>query len=147
MLFHRSETYEIWIDNDLINVRHTPEYVVSKEVAIAKWRTIGEACRVHRLHRILLEGVVTTPQIGTLGMFDLLQTICELLPLPIIAAVWVVDLHKHKADAAFTSNVATNRGLLLEYFPEREQALAWLRNSGISSEPIEEEQRQNSLQE
>lgn len=88
------------------------------------WKEIGEACAQHGMRRVLTEGTVSGRRMTTMDSFENAAAAARLAPG--LAMACFVQGHVPDEQTQFFKIAAMNRGVRVEFFNNRDEALRWL---------------------
>jgi hypothetical protein len=88
------------------------------------WKEIGEACALHGMRRVLTEGTVSGRRMTTMDSFENAAAAARLAPG--LAMACFVQGHVPDQQTEFFKIAAMNRGVRVEFFSNRDEALRWL---------------------
>ena len=111
--------------SDYIRIQYPRNYEITPESQQKLWTAIGEACRKYNCHRVLAE--TSVPPKRNMSQIDAFKSASQ-------AASASSDLRlaclfpEYQTDETteFFITVAYNRGVRIEFFSNREEALKWL---------------------
>ena len=88
------------------------------------WKQIGDACVRHKMRRVLTEGTVSRRRMTTMDSFENAAVAARLVPG--LAMACFVQGHVPDEQTEFFKIAAMNRGVRVEFFNNRDEALRWL---------------------
>ena len=111
--------------NDYIRIQHPRNYEITPESQQKVWAAIGEACRKYNCHRVLAE--TTVPPKRNMTQIDAFKsaTLAANASSELRLACFFPE-YKTDETTEFFITVAYNRGVRIEFFSNREEALKWL---------------------
>ena len=104
--------------------RLVPGFEITPERMSRLWQSIGEACVRHGMRRVLTEGTVVGRRMTTMDSFENAAVAARLVPG--LAMACFVQGHIHDEQTEFFKIAAMNRGVRIEFFNNRDEALRWL---------------------
>jgi len=107
-----------------LHARLVPGFEITPERMNRLWTQIGEACAHHHVRRVLTEGTVSGRRMTTMDSFDNAAAAARLVPG--LAMACFVQGHVPDQQTEFFKIAAMNRGVRVEFFAKREEALRWL---------------------
>ncbi len=107
-----------------LHARLVPGFEITPERMNRLWKEIGDACAHHRIRRVLTEGTVSGRRMTTMDSFDSAAAAARLVPG--LAMACFVQGHVPDQQTEFFKIAAMNRGVRVEFFAKREEALRWL---------------------
>ena len=111
---------------DYIRVRHPDDYEITPESQQQLWTAIGEASRKYNCRRVLAES--PAPPRRTMNTVDAFKSAGQAANVSSMLRVACV-FPGYRADETteFFISAAYNRGVRIEFFSDRDEALCWLR--------------------
>jgi hypothetical protein len=88
------------------------------------WKEIGDACLRHGVRRVLTEGTVSGRRMTTMDSFENAAVAARLVPG--LAMACLVQGHVPDEQTEFFKIAAMNRGVRVEFFSSRDEAMRWL---------------------
>jgi hypothetical protein len=110
-----------------LHARLVPGFEITPERMSRLWTEVGEACQRHGVRRVLTEGTVAGRRMTTMDSFDNAAQAARLAPG--LAMACFVQGHVADEQTEFFKVAAMNRGVRVEFFADRDEALRWLRVS------------------
>jgi hypothetical protein len=115
---------------DYVEVELDAGYEITPAGVTELMMSVSDVCARQGQRRVLVEGTVAARRMGTMDSFG-----AGALAGSMLAGVRLAFcFHGYKTDeqTQFFRDVAQNRGVRVEFFAERQAALAWL---GVGSQP------------
>lgn len=111
--------------SDYIRIQHPDNYEITPESQQKLWKAIGEACRKYDCRRVLAESR-TSPhrRMNQLDAFKSASQAAHASSKLRVACLFPGFMPDETTEFFITS--AYNRGVRIEFFSEREEALEWL---------------------
>lgn len=118
--------------SDYINVRYPTNYEITPENQQKLWAVVREACRQHNCHRVLAES--PTPPKRNMTQIDAFKSAGQAAKVSseLRVACLYSDYQPDEITEFFVT-VAYNKGIRIEFFSEREEALKWLKADSENS--------------
>lgn len=112
-------------NNKYIHIIHAPDYEVTPESLKKLWTELAEACEKYHCLKVFAEGF-TPPkrQIKTMDALESGSRASRSIP-GLMLAICFKDYIPDKITKYFT-DVAYNRGALIQFFANKKEALEWL---------------------
>ena len=88
------------------------------------WRTISDACREHKIMRVLAEGEDVRRRLSQVDTFDHASLAASLMPGLVVACCFKGFIPDRQTE--FFQVAAMNRGVRTEFFQDLNDALRWL---------------------
>ena len=104
--------------------RLVPGFEITPERMNRLWKQVGEACAHHRVRHVLTEGTVSGRRMTTMDSFENASAAARLMPG--LAMACFVQGHVPDQQTEFFKIAAMNRGVRVDFFNNREEALRWL---------------------
>ena len=104
--------------------RLVPGFEITPERMNRLWKQIGEACEQHQVRQVLTEGMVSGRRMTTMDSFENAAVAARLVPG--LAMACFVQGHVPDQQTDFFKIAAMNRGVRVDFFAKREDALRWL---------------------
>jgi hypothetical protein len=119
-----STDFSLEFNGKYIHIIHTPDYEISPESNDKMWKTLSEACRKYKCLKVFAEGPTKKRRLSSLDAFQSGSQASESMPGLKLA----ICIYEYTPDETteFFKNVAYNRGARIEFFNDKQKALAWL---------------------
>ena len=104
--------------------RLVPGFEITPERMNRVWTAVGDACVRHGMRRVLTEGTVSGRRMSTMDSFENAAVAARLVPG--LAMACFVQGHVPDEQTEFFKIAAMNRGVRVEFFSNRDEALRWL---------------------
>ena len=104
--------------------RLVPGFEINPERMNRLWNAVGAACVRHKMRRVLTEGTVSGRRMTTMDSFENAAAAARLVPG--LAMACFVQGHVPDEQTQFFKIAAMNRGVRVEFFNNRDEALRWL---------------------
>lgn len=104
--------------------RLVPGFEITPDRMNRLWKEVGEACARHGMRRVLTEGTVSGRRMTTMDSFENAAAAARLVPG--LAMACYVQGHVPDEQTQFFKIAAMNRGVRVEFFNNRDEALRWL---------------------
>ena len=104
--------------------RLVPGFEITPDRMNRLWKEIGEACLRHGVRRVLTEGTVSGRRMTTMDSFENAAAAARMVPG--LAMACFVQGHAPDEQTEFFKIAAMNRGVRVEFFNNRDEALRWL---------------------
>jgi len=104
--------------------RLVPGFEITPERMNRLWKQLGEACEQHQVRHVLTEGTVSGRRMTTMDSFENAAVAARLVPGLTMACF--VQGHVPDQQTDFFKIAAMNRGVRVDFFAKREDALRWL---------------------
>ena len=119
-----SSDFSLEFNGKYIHIIHAPDYEISPESNEKLWKELAEACRKHKCRKVLAEGPTQKRKINSMDAFESGTKASESIPGLMLA----ICINEYTPDETtkFFINVAYNRGVRIEFFNDKQKALAWL---------------------
>jgi hypothetical protein len=101
-----------------------PGFEINPERMNRLWTAVGEACQKSGRRRVLTEGTVSGRRMTTMDSFQNAAAAARLAPG--LAMACFVQGHVPDEQTEFFKIAAMNRGVRVEFFNNRDEALRWL---------------------
>jgi hypothetical protein len=116
--------FNLTVQDKYVHVLLAEGYEITPEGRSKALQAISEACKQHRLRKVLIEGEVAGRRMSTTDAFA-----TGALAASLMSGTWLaLCYYGYKPDS--TSELfqisAENRGVRVQFFDEREAALRWL---------------------
>jgi hypothetical protein len=119
-----STNFTIEFRDDYILVRHVAELEITPESSARLWSALAEACQTYNCSRVLREGKINLRKMNWLSMYDSATQAANVIPGLRVACCF--EDHLEDDLTRFLQTVAHNRGVRIEFFSDRREALQWL---------------------
>ena len=121
---YMSTNFTIEFRGDYIHVRHAPDFEITPKSSVKLWSALAEKCKTFNCRRVFREGKLRHRKMNWLEAYD----------TAIQAANYVAGLRvaccfeNYEKDelTEFYKTAASNRGVEIEFFSDRQKALRWL---------------------
>ena len=111
---------------DYIRVRHPADYEITPESQRQLWAELGEASRKYNCRRVLAES--SSPPRRNMNTVDAFKSAGQAANVSNMLRVACVFPGYHADETTeFFISAAYNRGVRIEFFSDRNEALCWLR--------------------
>ena len=90
------------------------------------WDVIGDACKKHETHRVLVEGFLPEGERETSDVIDAGQ---KTATVPHLWLAFAITDFQPTAQTELYETIAASRGVRVKFFTSRERALNWLRQN------------------
>jgi hypothetical protein len=111
--------------NDYIRIQPPRTFEITPESQQRMWTVIGEACRKYNCHRVLAESAF--PPKRNMTQIDAFKSASQAANASCdLRLACLYPEYKKDETTEFFINAAYNRGVRIEFFSEREEALEWL---------------------
>lgn len=119
-----STDFSLDFNGKYIHIIHAPDYEISPESNEKMWKALSQACRKHKCLKVLAEGPTQKRKITSMDAYQSGSQVSESIPGLKLA----ICIYEYKTDETteFFKNVAYNRGVHIEFFNDKQKALAWL---------------------
>ena len=104
--------------------RLVPGFEINPERMNRLWQAVGDACLKSGMRRVLTEGTVSGRRMTTMDSFENAAAAARLVPGLMMACF--VQGHVPDEQTEFFKIAAMNRGVRVEFFNNRDEALRWL---------------------
>ena len=104
--------------------RLVPGFEITPDRMNRLWTAIGDACVHNSMRRVLTEGTVSGRRMTTMDSFETASSAARLVPG--LAMACFVQGHVPDEQTQFFKIAAMNRGVRVEFFNNRDEALRWL---------------------
>lgn len=112
--------------SDYINVRYPANYEITPENQQKLWEDVRKACRQHNCHRVLAES--PTPPKRNMSQTDAFKSAGQAAKASReLRVACLYSNYQPDEITEFFITVAYKRGIRIEFFSEREEALKWLK--------------------
>ena len=101
-----------------------PGFEINPERMTRLWTAVGDACLKSGMRRVLTEGTVSGRRMTTIDSFQNAAAAARLVPG--LAMACFVQGHVPDEQTEFFKIAAMNRGVRVEFFNNRDEALRWL---------------------
>ena len=101
-----------------------PGFEINPERMNRLWAAVGDACLKSGMRRVLTEGTVSGRRMTTIDSFQNAAAAARLVPG--LAMACFVQGHVPDEQTEFFKIAAMNRGVRVEFFNNRDEALRWL---------------------
>jgi hypothetical protein len=117
---------------DYLHVALAPGYEIHPQGATELMKSVSDVCTRQGHRRVLIEGTVATRRMATMDSF----TIGALAGSMLAGVSLACCFYGYQPDekSRFFRDVAQNRGVRVEFFGERDEALRWL--GVVPSQPV-----------
>jgi hypothetical protein len=109
---------------DYLHVALAPGYEIRPESAAELMKALSDVCTRQGQRRVLLEGAVAARRMATMDSFAVGTLAGSMLAGVSLACCFYGDKPDDKL--LFFKDVAQNRGVRVEFFGDRDEALRWL---------------------
>jgi len=109
---------------DHIHVQHAEDYEISPESLTRLWQAVNEACEKYNCRRVLAEA--TTPPRRVMSMMDAYRSAIQAMKIRGLNMACSLAGYVPDQQTEFFKTSALNRGVRIEFFSDRAQALEWL---------------------
>jgi hypothetical protein len=109
---------------DYLHVALAPGYEIHSEGATQLMKSVSDVCARQGQRRVLIEGTVAARRMATMDSFAIGTLAGSMLAGVSLACCFYGCKPDHKA--LFFKDVAQNRGVRVEFFRDRDDALRWL---------------------
>ena len=115
---------------DYVHVALEPGYEITPPGVTELMMSVSDVCSRQGQRRVLVEGTVVARRMGTMDSFGAGALAGSMLPGVSLACCF----YGYKTDdqSQFFRDVAQNRGVRVDFFNDRDEALRWL---GVRSQP------------
>ena len=115
--------FEMVFRGEYLHILHPPNYEITSEGMKKLWTTLVEACQTHQCTKVLAEGKVYLRKMNA-GEAYSSGTTAATIPRLRLACLF----YDYVPDdlTAFFKMVSSNRGVAVEFFTKKEDALKWL---------------------
>jgi len=119
-----STDFSLEFNGKYIHIVHSPDYEITPESNDKMWKTLSEACRKYKCLKVFAEGPTQKRRLSSLDAFQSGSQASEFIPGLKLA----ICIYEYTPDETteFFKNVAYNRGATIEFFNDKQKALAWL---------------------
>lgn len=106
-----------------LHVKLPPGFEITPEKTTILWLTIGDACQEYVCKRVLVEGTISSRQMTMADVYDSGKGVGDIGGLRLACL-----FYDYPSDETtdFFKMVASNHGVLVEFFNDRTEALRWL---------------------
>lgn len=119
-----STDFTIEFRGNYILVRHAPGFEINSQSSAKLWSALAVECKTYNCRRVLREGKPGRRKMNWLAAYD-----SAVLATNVIWGLRVACcFENYAADemTEFFKTVASNRGVEIEFFSDRQEALRWL---------------------
>jgi hypothetical protein len=119
-----STDFSIEFHGDYIHVLHSPGFEVTPQSTAKLWAALAAECKTYNCRRVLREGKLGQRKMNWVTAYDSAVQATNVIRGLRIACCF----ENHTADEMtdFFKMVASNRGVDIDFFPNRHEALRWL---------------------
>lgn len=117
--------YTIESLGDHIHLIHEPDFRATRETMIGLWAELSEVCERFGCARVLVEAPSIHSKMDTTAVFESGTRLAQIAPGVTVAMY--APHYKPDELSEFFKTVARNRGARVEFFSDKQEALAWLR--------------------
>lgn len=119
-----STNFSLEFNGKYIHIIHAPDYEISPESNEKMWTTLAQACRKYNCLKVFAEGQTQTRRVTSLDAYKSGAQAAE----SIAGLQLAICIYEYTPDETtqFFKNVAYNRGARIEFFNDKQKALAWL---------------------
>jgi hypothetical protein len=119
-----STDFSLEFNGKYIHVTHAPDYEISPESNDKMWKALSEACKKYKCLKVFAESSSQKRRLSSLDAFQSGSQASESIPGVKLA----ICIYEYTPDETteFFKNVAYNRGATIEFFNDKQKALAWL---------------------
>jgi hypothetical protein len=119
-----SSEVSINFKGEYIHITHQPDFKITLENMKKLWTELSQACKKHKCWKAFHEGPAPEREMTLTDSFQSGQKVATSIPGLKLA----VCLYGYATDESTTLfiNVAYNRGVQVEFFEDRREALEWL---------------------
>lgn len=119
-----STDFKVTLHPQYLQVELAPDYEIRPEGTTQLIMSIADVCNRQGLRRVLIEGTIGRRSMGTMDSFGLGSLIGSLLTGTSIACCFYG--YDPDGQTRFFMDVSQNRGVRVEFFKARANALRWL---------------------
>ena len=120
-----STDFTLDIHSDYIEIQHPADYQITPESQLRVWAAIGEACKKHHIRRVLTAAPV--PPQRNMSTLDAFQSALQAVEAYHgFSMACCFPGYTTDETTEFFKTVAHNRGIRIEFFSNRQDALQWL---------------------
>ena len=119
-----STDFKVTLHPQYLQVELAPDYEIRPEGTTQLIMSIADVCSRQGLRRVLIEGTIGRRSMGTMDSFGLGSLIGSMLTGTSIACCFYG--YDPDGQTRFFMDVSQNRGVRVEFFKERANALRWL---------------------
>jgi hypothetical protein len=116
--------FTIEFKGDYIHVRHGENFEITRESVAKFWSALAEKCKRHNCRRVLREGKPDARKMSLMSAYDSANQAAQVIGGLRVACCFENYVGDELTD--FFKTVALNRGVDIEFFVDREEALRWL---------------------
>ncbi len=110
---------------DHIHIQHPPDYEITPKGQEKLWAELAEACKKYDCRRLLAEA--STPPRRRMGTVDAFESAGRAVQsAPGVSLACCFPGYKSDETTEFYKTAAYNRGVRVEFFSSRDEALKWL---------------------
>jgi hypothetical protein len=119
-----STNFTIDFCGDYIYVRHAAGVEITPESIAQLWSQLSVGCKLYRYRRVLIEGKIVWRKMNWLTAYSsAIQTMNIIQGLRV---AYCFENYTEDELTGFFKMVASNRGVEIEFFSDRQKALYWL---------------------
>jgi hypothetical protein len=116
--------FTIEVHDNYIHVRHAPGYEINRESAAVFWTAITEACKLNNCNRVFREGKDIIRNMSTMDVFESAEQAAR--NVRGLRVAYCFNNYPEDELSRFLKTAAINRGVEVEFFSDRKDALKWL---------------------
>jgi hypothetical protein len=109
---------------EYISVRHAEGFEITSKSAKKVWLTLADECKAHNCRRVLREGAPSGRNMTWLEVYNSAVQAAKLVPG--IRVAYCFENYTEDELTRFFKIVTSNRGVEIEFFSDRREALRWL---------------------
>ena len=119
-----STNFSLEFNGRYIHVIHAPDYEISPESNDKLWKELAKACQKYKCLKVFAEGASQSRRVTSLDAYQSGAQAAESIPGLKLA----ICIYEYTPDETteFFKNVAYNRGATIEFFNDKQKALASL---------------------
>lgn len=119
-----STDFTIEFRGDYIYVRHAADFEITPESTAKLWSALAEECGAYNCRRVLREGKFSLRKMNWLSAYDSAIQAANVIPGLRVACCF--ENYVEDELTKFFKMAASNRGVDIEFFSDRQEALCWL---------------------
>jgi len=117
-------SYSFKFSGNYIYVQHFEDFTAYAQSRIKFWEDLADFCKANHCKKVFAEGNIFKRKMSTVEAFEFGNTAGKkILGLRL---AFVFPEYQPDATTDFFKTVAKNRGVRIEFFNDREEALQWL---------------------
>lgn len=109
---------------DYVHIQHAPDFEITPESNARLWPALIAFCKKHKCNRVLSEATNPKRRMSTIDAYESGVAVAQSALALKIACCWTGYIPDDLS--TFFQNVTSNRGVVTQFFSNREEALRWL---------------------